>query len=733
MPNQTHKTIIFEEFNDGQPNLFTIINNESSLDRLPVKLEELTVHSFSEFMSKFSPKVYEVWGKNPDTGDIEFFYTTDPAKFAGYPYSTIEISEHAYYKMLKQLYASKGASGQSNLKFDDSEILEMLTPKKELSAVRNLRESFEYNLKSFEEAKARGDRGEMNAAKTRLTDCRRKISEYATSSVGKLLPILIEDTNKKLEHLGASSSVSGGSPQTKALPKLGQLYLNAAGQLDIDTSAKPETTALTATGSASITNLPAETAQTSSAEIPDAQARSSKIAESIMKDYDKHAKNPSEQVKSLIVSAFAPLASVSNSGAENLDAETLRAKRKSFENAYTNARESFAAEMSRIVESLLGVKTFFDHATADGGENSKVPAGIIIANCKASRLLEIKDKFSAVMTHLGKNQGSERIWFAVMPSVFETAPTNNVSADTGDDWDSDDWDEPEKNSDSGENYVSLSAVKQILEIMERAKITTVFNLRVNNDNTFADLSTDEVAKRISDFKSVSYGHAVYAYPNFTLIRERIFKPFDNEDASAINLPGIFIDAAYPAAGLLVASQQVEVLKSRKLDCDKDFPCVRVDLENAQVKKSLTTKFNRESILRRSEDLTRLINENMFGFAFSGDELRNPDGTDMKNSYVHCARSLAKNEKTGVYKSVYQTLVEDFIARELIVRSKKPDDIQKFIDKTQREWADRNKQTRYQNKVNLLFHENEGVRFEGNRVIVHFESGENYIEVEVESD
>ena len=192
MPNQTHKTIIFEEFNDSQPNLFTIINNESPRDRLSVKLEELTVHSFSEFMSKFSPKVYEVWGKNSDTGDIEFFYTTDPAKFAGYPFSTIEISEHAYYKMLKQLYASKGASGQSNLKFDDSEILEMLTPKKELSAVRNLRESFEYNLKTFEEAKARGDRGEMNAAKARLTDCRRKISEYATSSVGKLLPILID-------------------------------------------------------------------------------------------------------------------------------------------------------------------------------------------------------------------------------------------------------------------------------------------------------------------------------------------------------------------------------------------------------------------------------------------------------------------------------------------------------------------------------------------------------------
>ena len=739
MPAQTHRTIIFEEFNtsgdNAPPNLFTIINNVSP-DKLPIKLEELTVRSFSEFIKKFAPMVYEVYGKNPETGYIEFFYTTDPAKFSGSPFSPIVIAEHAYYKMLTQLYASKGVSGQSNFKFDDREILEILTPKRELDAVRNLRESLDYNLKLFYEANARGDRSEMNVARSKINDCRRKIAEYANSSAGKLLPILIDDTNKKLERLGLSKKTVCTSQQTKALPQFGMLYLNSAGQLDIDTSAKPETTALAATGSASITKLPANAAKSAAAEIPDAQTRSGQISKSLAKDYDKYAKNPNEPVKSLIISAFAPLADGSNSSVESLDADALRANLKSFEIAYANARQSFAKEMSKIVERLLGVKTFFDHATADGGENSQVPAGVIISNCKASRLLEIKDKFSAAITNLGKSQGSERLWFAVVPSVYETPPTNNFSADTSNDSPfDDDLDSFEETSASDEDYVSLNSIKQFLEIMERAKITTVFNLRVENGNTFAELSTDEVAKRISDFEPFSYGHAVYAYPNFTLIRERDFKPFDDE--SAIILPGIFIDAAYPAAGILVASQQVKILESRKLKCDKDSPCVRVDLESAQLKKSFATKFNRESILRRSEDLIRIINENMFGFAFSGDEFYNEDGTPMKNSYIHCARTLAKNKNTGTYKPVYQTLTEDFIARELLVRSKKRGDVKNFVDQTNREWDSKNKQSRYEGSVNLLLKPEESIEMVDDgasvKVMIHFDSGDNYIEVEVESD
>ena len=61
MTLQTHKTIIFEEFNVAKSeNLFTIISNTSS-GKISEELEALTVYSFRNFMEKnFFPKVYEV-------------------------------------------------------------------------------------------------------------------------------------------------------------------------------------------------------------------------------------------------------------------------------------------------------------------------------------------------------------------------------------------------------------------------------------------------------------------------------------------------------------------------------------------------------------------------------------------------------------------------------------------------------------------------------------------------
>ena len=150
-----------------------------------------------------------------------------------------------------------------------------------------------------------------------------------------------------------------------------------------------------------------------------------------------------------------------------------------------------------------------------------------------------------------------------------------------------------------------------------------------------------------------------------------------------------------------------------------------------------TKFNRESVFRRSEELIKIINQNMFGFAFSGDEVRDEGGV-WKNSYVHCARTLAKNERTGVYKPIYQTLTEDFIAQDLtLLPTKKRADVQKRIKKINTEWTDKNNQSKYANIVNFLLRNGEEIKLDDDgdkiKVIVHFEGGDAYVDVEVESD
>ena len=758
MANQTHKTIIFEEFDENNSdNLFNILNNNPSNDDLTVGLQKLTVSTFQEFMDKFAPKVYEISGKD-ENGDIQFFYTTDPKKYKRYPVSEVAIGNHIYYKMLDKLYKSKGSSGESNLKFDDKEIIEMLTPKKEIDEVRTIRQKMDYNFKRFYEAKAIGDKSTMDRCKDKVFECLEAISEYTSSSLNKLLPILIEDTNKKLELLNAALP-DNSNTDTKKLPPIiyGPLYLDSAGNLKVDEKWKEKNVpAIAAPNEEKKSegalvevkdNPPADVIvvkpQESSKEIPDAQTIQDKIAKTLIQDFEETTtiqnSDTKKLVQDLIISTFAPMSTLTDTEnqEEQLDRDVLLAHRNNFENAYINARQSFIKEMSKIVESLLGVKTFFDHATAEGGEYSPISDGVIISNCKASRLLEIKDKFASYMKLLGKDQSESRIWFAVVPSVLENPPKSNAEST-----DSDDdigilrrrkANEKKLNTD----YVSINAMKEFLEVMENAKIMTVFNIR-NENNTFSNLSSEEVHNKIKTFDSCKYGHAVYAYPNFTLINDRIVHPFEWREDAPITLPGIYIDAAYPAAGLLVASQQHKVLDSYKLKYDKDSVCVGVDFENLKVKKAFQTKFNRESVLRRSEDLIKTINSNMFGFAFSGDEVEDKSGDKWKNSYIHCARSLAKNAKTGLYKPVYQTLIEDFIAQKLnTLAAKKKADVREKVESINREWADKNKQNRYEGIVNFLLRTGEKIDIDdtGVKVKLHinFIGGDGYVDFEVEGD
>ena len=228
--------------------------------------------------------------------------------------------------------------------------------------------------------------------------------------------------------------------------------------------------------------------------------------------------------------------------------------------------------------------------------------------------------------------------------------------------------------------------------------------------------------------------------NFTLIRERDLKPFEGQDNTKITLPGVFIDAAYPAAGLLVASQQTKVLDSRKLKYDRESPCVSVNLEDLQVKKKLPTKVNRESILRRSGDLIKAINENMFGFVFSGDEVRDGDGV-WKNTYVYCARTLAKNKKDGNYKPIYKTLVEDYIGQSAmgLVSNKKSHVDKMLIKKINNYCEEKNGLASSKDSVNLILRPGEYLYIGDvngkDRIFVHFSEGdEGYVESsDVESD
>ena len=66
---QTHKTILFENFNNWQTNslnLATVLKTDQQDSSKQLEsLHKLEVHSFDEFVDKFVPKIYEKVEKTP--------------------------------------------------------------------------------------------------------------------------------------------------------------------------------------------------------------------------------------------------------------------------------------------------------------------------------------------------------------------------------------------------------------------------------------------------------------------------------------------------------------------------------------------------------------------------------------------------------------------------------------------------------------------------------------------
>ena len=719
MTTQTYKTIIFEEFNSDADDLYTILENadDPESNKLVEKIDELSVNSFAQFMKKFAPKVYEVC--QSIDGNIRFFYTFNRNAVKDQHYVEHDIADQAYFKMLSRLYSEKGSVGDSNLKFNDEAILEMLTPKQDVQAARNLRKKFEYNLKEYYLAEAKGENTDEFTDK--LAECRTKIISQYTGRQSTLIPLLLEDMKTKRKRLQQSKASIEDTDES--VPKLGagvsgELYIDGEGNLKI---APPSEKQL-----ALVEKNPGTAVAVAEHDI------GSEIAAVISEDYDENATNANDFVKSLIVSTYAPtnVPSVKGLTSAEIDATIVKYDEQinMLEEVYCKARETFINEFSKIIESLMGVKIFFDHATVEGGEDGKLPEGVIIANCKASKLLEIEDKFRRFIKHRGKDQLSGRIWFAVLPGVMEKSIAKKSSGGKG----------PfgslksKKNAtevDSTE-FTSLNSALKFLQIMKEARIMTVMSIRQKSGNTFIDLSIEEVRDKMNKLPKDN-SHAVYAYPNFTLLRERPgFKPFKPYSNRTIALPGIYIDAAYPAAGLLVASQQQKYLENHgfKGRIIKDNVCVHLDFEREEVKKNLLTKFNRESELRWSEALRAEITQNMFGFVFCSDEVYDA-GVPLKNSYILCARTLQLNNKTGKYKPIYQTLMEDYVAQQLKSGiSNKMSDVKKFIASTVKgDWEMQSR--RFKDSINLILQSGEEIVIdeEQKKVIIRFANDESTID------
>lgn len=642
---QTSKTILFEEFNaQNNDNLATFLENNDPSDEMFVEeLKKLEVYSFKDFLKKFAPAVYEICQMN--NGKPEFIYTVDAEKVKNQYAVKQPITEHTYYKMLSDLYYQKGNSNESNLQFDDTKILEMLTPKQDVEEARDIRKSLRYNLERYQELKEKGENPSEYARQ--FVAARKKIvSKYKDSKMG-LLPLVIDDTKTKLELINRKMPANNGdNSETTSSRSSGMLTFDEKGDLTV------------------------KTIEYKSDEADNGDTNKNKqdiggtITALIEQDYDATEKNKNDFVKSLVVSVYSPtddnaLTTVSNEELA-LKRQEYEYKIKQYEAIYTQAKQSFIDEMTAVLEKLLDVKIFFDHATADGGDEGRLESGLIVSNCKANKLLSgdvVRNHFEKFIKESGRNQDEKnKIWFAILPAVVNK-DTSGESEDVDDIFAAVTDDENDTvDVNANKDYLDINVAKNMLNLLNESRIMTVFNFKADKDSGFGGISAKYIADTKEQLKDMNYEHVAIAYPNFTLTRERSIELGDEK----ITVPGVYIDASYPAVGLLVASQQINYLEKHgfKGRVNKNNVCVHVNLEDDEVRKNLTTKFNRELTLRWSKDITDEINRDDFGFVFSSDKIY-INGEALKNTYVYLARTLKKN-KDGIYIPIYQTLIKDFI-------------------------------------------------------------------------
>ena len=151
---QTNRTILFTEMNPERLNLLTLIGDvrgKSSLDDDKVKEinDELLVGSFEEFMEKFSPVVYS-WC-DATTGNIQYSLKK-PETIPPNCITEIPLNEsNDLLNMLVTLLGARDAQGVANVDFQFSNILDMISPKKIMDDIRQVRKEIQYTYGKYME------------------------------------------------------------------------------------------------------------------------------------------------------------------------------------------------------------------------------------------------------------------------------------------------------------------------------------------------------------------------------------------------------------------------------------------------------------------------------------------------------------------------------------------------------------------------------------------------------
>lgn len=652
---QTNRSMLFEEINPEKLDLITIVGDVKGVDSLSdEKIKEINEHllvkNFDEFLEKFSPSVYSFY----NAANQKVAYTLKkPENISEECISEIKLDKNNdFLKMLFTLIDTKRSQGIKNVDFKFEKVLDMISPKKIVEDIRQVRKEIHYIYNKYEEL------DEEDPNKLELGDKLNYKFEEASqnyNNVMAMLPLAIEDIKTRL--LFGKSQEDG---DVEAI-QIGMLTMGDNGELKILEAPKNDNNALMVLD----------------------EDKNNNLVSVFEEDYSAITENPSDYIKDLVVRTFCPLPAVQT----EIDIEREVQNYNTYLEFYKSAKDDFVKTAKPLVEKILGVKMFFDQYNT---KTKGMQPTLMITNNKLDMTVK-SNNIDRLETYLNtvnaKNDFADTIWFSIVPAI-EMASVGQVKARR----------ERFKGNEKiakkeGNTIESLSS---LLEALRKYKVQVFFNFDANEETTFNNMATAGIDKYIEKCEALTrqeYSEfAIPCMPNFTIIPKdksgvvldsKMLQTEDGaklsqekEDILKLWIEGVYVDASYVAAGIVATYQCPEYLRESFRNVSRDYPGVRFDIESGENNLKVVTTMAKE-ISGFTNNIKDSINRRNFGFVFSSENAQ-LQGKDIKRITVYKARSLALTEDG--FDSIYKTSVSTYIERILRFQTSdfKQDNIVKFF-------------------------------------------------------
>jgi hypothetical protein len=639
---QTNRTMLMEFINPEKLDLLTLVGDVRGVESLSdEKIKEindsLMVRSFDELLEKFAPTVYCYYNAN----NQRVVYQLDkPEQVPEEMLTEIPLNrQNEFMGMLMSMVETKRSEGTINVDFKFEKLTDMISPKKVMDAIKQNRKELQYTYGEY----AKLD--EEDPQKRDLGDKLNVMFEEASANYNNimaLLPLAIEDIKTRLL-LG-----DGGDKKDSTPLALGVLSMGEQGELRVLEAPKVETTALTT--------------------IDDNVNMG--LIEALKEDYEALNEENNDYVGALVARTFCPLSSTMES---SIDIATEVTNYNSYLEFYKESKDAFIKTVKPLIERLLGAWCYFEQYPK---KLKGMRPSMLVTNV-SNEMLAKSSNIPRLITYLttvnAKNDFTNTVWYAIVPNV--SLDQNSKMKLTRERF--------KGNSKTEKNDTnSVESLIRLLDVFKDYKVQCFFSYETDDSTTFNALATEGISKyedRCAALMGKEYSEfAIPCLPNYTIIpKDKSGVVLDSrmvvgdnhtaelsrekEDIMKLWIDGVYVGAAYVAAGIAAAYQCPEYLKSKfgpGVKLDMELPGVRFDIEADDHGLIACTTMAKE-ITGFTNSIKNDINRKNFGFIFSS-ENASYKGNDITKIMIYKARNLMSDG--SMFEPIYKTQVTTYIER-----------------------------------------------------------------------